>query len=88
MTSPVNPIYEYGHSTNSGNAFSCGSPAVRPLGCSITGGCVYRGKAIPEILGRYFFAEYCSNNIISFKVVGGAATDCIEHTSELAPGSG
>ena len=84
----VEPIYEYGHSSNTGNAFSCGSPAVQILGCSVTGGYVYRGPAIPEIQGRYFFADYCSNRIVSFRVIAGAATDCIEHTAELAPGGG
>ncbi len=84
----VDPIYEYGHSSNVGNAFSCGTPLVQPTGCSITGGYVYRGAAIPEMVGRYFFADYCSDVIISFRVVGGAATDCVDHTVELAPGGG
>ncbi len=81
----VDPIYEYGHSSNTGNAFSCGTP---PTGCSVTGGYVYRGPAIPEIVGRYFFADYCSNTIVSFIVTGGAATNCTNHTAELAPGGG
>ena len=29
-------------------------------GCSITGGFVYRGTAIPEITGDYFFSDYCT----------------------------
>ncbi|MDX1510201.1 MAG: PQQ-dependent sugar dehydrogenase [Nitriliruptorales bacterium] len=28
-------------------------------GCSITGGWVYRGEAIPELDGDYFFADWC-----------------------------
>ncbi len=31
-----------------------------PDGCSITGGMVYRGAAIPELVGHYVFADYCS----------------------------
>ena len=32
-------------------------------GCSITGGFVYRGSAYPNMLGKYFFTDYCSNKI-------------------------
>lgn len=54
--------------------------------CSITGGFVYRGPAIPEFQGRYFFADYCSDQIWSLRMVNGAATDLQEHTAALAPG--
>jgi uncharacterized repeat protein (TIGR03806 family) len=43
----VDPITEYG----------------RGLGNSITGGQVYRGTAIPEIVGQYIFADYGSGRI-------------------------
>jgi hypothetical protein len=35
-------------------------------GCSITGGIVYRGKALPELDGRYFYADYCTGLLRSF----------------------
>ncbi|MEJ7604017.1 MAG: PQQ-dependent sugar dehydrogenase [Kofleriaceae bacterium] len=35
-------------------------------GCSITGGHVYRGKALPELDGRYFYADYCTGLLRSF----------------------
>ncbi len=55
----VFPIFEYGHSQ----------------GCSITGGYVYRGKAVPAARGRYFFGDYCSGRVWSLRVEGGRARD-------------
>jgi glucose/arabinose dehydrogenase len=43
----VDPVWEYGHDQ----------------GCSITGGFVYRGKALPEWQGIYFLADYCNGNV-------------------------
>jgi hypothetical protein len=40
------PVFEYSHSQ----------------GCSITGGYVYRGSLYPNMVGRYFFTDYCSGN--------------------------
>jgi glucose/arabinose dehydrogenase len=34
-------------------------------GCSITGGQVYRGTAISELVGHYFYADYCQGWIRS-----------------------
>lgn len=43
-TGLVLPIAEYTHD----------------LGCSITGGYVYRGKLFPWLVGQYIFADYCT----------------------------
>lgn len=60
------PVLEYRHL---GNA------------CSVTGGFVYRGTAIPEIAGHYFYGDYCAGFVKSFKYQNGAATE--EKTWEL-----
>jgi hypothetical protein len=42
--------------------------------CSITGGFVYRGTAMPELAGQYFYSDYCAGFIKSGVVAGGALT--------------
>jgi glucose/arabinose dehydrogenase len=36
-------------------------------GCSITGGRVYRGSALPQLAGHYFYADYCTGLVRSFR---------------------
>jgi glucose/arabinose dehydrogenase len=73
----VDPIHEYPHSQ----------------GQSITGGYVYRGRALgASYSGRYFFADYVQGRIWSLALTingqsGEAlASNLIEHTAELSPG--
>ncbi|MFI5255303.1 MAG: PQQ-dependent sugar dehydrogenase [Candidatus Limnocylindrales bacterium] len=33
------------------------------IGCVIAGGVVYRGAALPDLVGRYLFGDYCSGHI-------------------------
>lgn len=67
----LDPIHEYSHGGS-------------PFRCSITGGEVYRGCAIPDLQGTYFFADFCSNQIWSFAFTG-AAPVAEERTTELDP---
>jgi glucose/arabinose dehydrogenase len=44
-------------------------------GCSVTGGFVYRGKAVPGLRGRYLYGDYCSGTVWSLRVENGETTD-------------
>ncbi len=66
----TDPIYEYSHAT----------------GCSVTGGYVYRGCAIPDLQGTYFFGDYCSGQVWSFRYDGSDTTEFQERTTELDVG--
>lgn len=92
----ADPGINYGWPIMEGtNCFSpssgCGSeglhlPAVEfshSDGCSVTGGYVYRGEAIPEFNGRYFYSDYCGGWLRSFVYAGGGATDPQDHTGEV-----
>jgi glucose/arabinose dehydrogenase len=52
-------------------------------GCSITGGYVYRGAAVPAARGRYFFGDYCSGTIWSKAGPGGAVRREPMHVDNL-----
>lgn len=54
-------------------------------GCSVTGGYVYRGSALPALRGQYFYADYCSGWVRSFLFSGGRATQPFDW-STLRPG--
>jgi glucose/arabinose dehydrogenase len=57
--------------------------------CSITGGIVYRGQAIPEIQGHYFYSDYCGGYLRSFRYLfSGEAADQTDWTDQVGvPGS-
>ncbi|MEX2278766.1 MAG: PQQ-dependent sugar dehydrogenase [Acidimicrobiia bacterium] len=58
------PVHEYGHDE----------------GCSVTGGRVYRGEAIPELIGTYVYSDWCGGWLRSFRWDG---TSAIDHTEWL-----
>src|SRR5919198_2543580 len=51
--------------------------------CSVTGGYVYRGRAVPTATGRYFFGDYCSGRVWSLRIVDGRATDVRRETFRI-----
>ena len=57
------PVLEYDHSTGA---------------CSITGGYVYRGAAIPALQGRYFYSDYCSGFLRSFRFTNNQSIERID----------
>ena len=69
----LEPIYQYPHTGGR---------------CSVTGGYVYRGCAIPDLQGQYFFADYCAGTIYSGRAQGDTLVDFRDRTAQLAPGGG
>jgi len=57
------PVLDYAHTS------AANSP------CSITGGFVYRGTAMPELAGHYFYSDYCAGFVRSFRVSGRTAAE-------------
>ena len=49
----VPPVYEYSHATG---------------GCVVIGGDVYRGSAIPALVGDYVFADFCEGTLQALRV--------------------
>ncbi len=57
-------------------------------GCSITGGYVYRGTALPELRGTYFYGDYCTGLVRSLRLVGSGPAESRDWTSALRTRSG
>ncbi|MGH7522079.1 MAG: PQQ-dependent sugar dehydrogenase [Gemmatimonadales bacterium] len=69
-TGLVAPFAEYSHANGA---------------CTVVGGYVYRGDAIPELDGHYFYADYCNGVVTSFHFPDPVK---IDWTSLLRPGNG
>ncbi len=51
--------------------------------CSITGGIVYRGEAIPEIAAHYFYSDFCGGYLRSFRYQNGEVADETDWTDQV-----
>jgi hypothetical protein len=88
LTDGTSPVLEYCNFANPDPTCASdptGVPA-HPAGCSVTGGFVYRGCAMPDVAGRYFYSDACNGFIRSFKgVVGSNAQNLAHHTGDVDP---
>ncbi len=66
----TDPVFQYSHQE----------------GCSITGGHVYRGAAIPEFDGHYFYADWCKGWVRSLRYDGDRVFDQFEWTDDFGLG--
>jgi len=62
------PVHEYSHDAGE---------------CSVTGGYVYRGSAVPELTGYYLFGDYCSNRLWALAYDGSEVTAFLDMTFHL-----
>jgi glucose/arabinose dehydrogenase len=64
------PVWEYTHA----------------LGCSVTGGYVYRGQLFPDMTGIYFYSDYCSGRIwgLSFDGTDWQNTEYLDSTLSVS----
>jgi glucose/arabinose dehydrogenase len=53
--------------------------------CSVTGGYVYRGTSIQGLAGTYFYADFCTRWVRSFRMNNGQATELTEWTALMPP---
>jgi glucose/arabinose dehydrogenase len=65
----VMPVVEYPH----------------PTGCSVTGGYVYRGKALKQLDGIYFYSDFCTAMFRGFRWANGKVTDHYDWKAMLDP---
>lgn len=65
----TDPVFDYPHADPGGGA---------AFGCSIVGGYVARDPSVPELFGRYLYADFCEGELRSLVLpsgLGGAASE-------------
>ena len=65
------PVLDYSHASGA---------------CSVTGGYVYRGGAIPSSSGTYFYVDFCAGFVRSFRYQNGQPTEQTEWPLLSPPG--
>ncbi|MBI1344912.1 sugar dehydrogenase [bacterium] len=71
----VEPLYDYAHGVG------------QFQGKSVIGGYVYRGP-MPELQGKYFFADYVNQKVWSLTRTGSTFTDLTDWTKDFQPDQG
>ncbi len=66
----VSPIHEYSHDD----------------GCSVTGGVVYRGRAIPALDGIYLYGDYCTSVVWGLDTTSGVGVEPVDIDLEVPGG--
>ena len=61
------PVLDYGHGE----------------GCSVTGGVVYSGCRMPDLVGTYFYGDFCTAFVRSFRLAGGGATEARDWSESI-----
>jgi glucose/arabinose dehydrogenase len=74
----TNPVFAYPHEDpGNGAAF----------GCAIMGGYVYRGSDVPELAGRYLYADLCQGELRSVRLGVPLASDDRSEGVSISPNS-
>ena len=82
------PVMEGAHCTSDGCDPEAFIPPVHEVShdegvCSVIGGYVYRGSAIPELTGHYLYSDLCDGWVRSFRYVDGEVRDECDLTDQL-----
>lgn len=87
VTKSLAPVHEFGHTGPGSMDGRCGYDDERPVECNraVVGGYVYRGRALPELDGRYFYGDFINNFVESLIVKDGAATCHASHPTLATP---
>jgi glucose/arabinose dehydrogenase len=69
------PVFEGNHGYRAGSAPNAVAPVLESPhldgNCAVTGGFVYRGSRIPDLVGSYVFSDYCNPAVRAVRVQGG-----------------
>jgi hypothetical protein len=70
----TNPVFDYPHGDPGGD---------QAYGCAVMGGYVYRGTQMPEVAGRYLYADLCTGELRSIQLglplAGGDRAETAQH---------